>query len=141
SHQTEEGIDTEPMLVSLAAKCLQHVPCLTFTRPPINRNKKVRRPEVAVILWYFVLEHQVISKRVPGEIRQHPVILMAVVPIVRQHDVWSVSPLQLFEDFLDVGIVRKKPVSKLSQHDCSPPRAFEEQGGAATCFHFPRTAR
>src|SRR5439155_21918699 len=53
SHQTEEGIDTEPMLVSLAAKCLQHVQCLTFTRPPINRNKKVRRPEVAVILWYF----------------------------------------------------------------------------------------
>src|SRR5438046_2630651 len=81
----------------------QHVPCLTFPRPPINRNKKVRRPEVAVILWYFVLEHQVISKRVPGEIRQHPVILMAVVPIVRQHDVWSLSPLQLFEDFLDVG--------------------------------------
>ncbi len=70
----------------------------------VERDETVRRAEVAVELRNLVLQNQVIPERVPGQIRQHAVILVPVVPIVRQHEVRS-TRLQRLEDRLDLGAV------------------------------------
>ena len=50
-------------------------------------NEAIGRAQVAVELRNLVFENPVVPERVPGEIRQHPVILMPVVPVVREHEI------------------------------------------------------
>ena len=87
------------MLVALDAERRLKVARPSGASRAIERHEAVGRAEIAIELRDLVLEDQMIAERVPGEIGQHPVVLMAIVAIVRQHQVGR-RPLQRFENAL-----------------------------------------
>src|SRR5439155_23478010 len=108
-------------------------------RRPSQRDKAVRRSEIAIELGNLVLEDEMIPKSIPGQIRQQAVILVPVVSMVRQDQVGIHLTLELFERVLDVAaVVRKKAVSKTVDGDALTRGAAEEQRGALSGFALPR---
>src|SRR5439155_21409574 len=100
-------------------------------RRPSQRDKAVRRSEIAIELGNLVLEDEMIPKSIPGQIRQQAVILVPVVSRVRQDQVGIHLTLELFERVLDVAAVAgKKAVSKTVHRDALTDGATEEQRGA-----------
>ena len=84
-----------PMNVSSVNQCLSrwlpNALCryFTFRRTGrlVERDEAVGRAEIAVEFRDLVFENPVIPKRVPGQVREQAVILMAVVPVVGQHQI------------------------------------------------------
>ena len=101
----------------------------------------VRAPEVSVPFRDFVLEHQVVAEGVPGQFAEEPVILVQVVPRVRQHEVGVELGLERLEQVLDLAAdVRKEPVAEaVDRHRAVGPG--EERGGARPRLVGPRSRR
>ena len=57
----------------------------------LERDENVWRSEIAVVLRDLVLEDEVVAKRVPGELAGEAVILVEVVPSVREDEVGRTS--------------------------------------------------
>ena len=55
--------------------------------PRSSGHEDVRAAEVAVVLRDLVLEDQVVAERVPGQLADEPVVLVEVVPRVREDEV------------------------------------------------------
>ena len=64
----------------------------------MSGTKTFGRPEVAVDLRNLVLEDQVVAERVPRQLAGEPVILVEVVPGVREHELRVDAALQILED-------------------------------------------
>ena len=79
-----EGAPGEPMLRCLSLKVVQEELNLSFASFLGKRHEHLRTTQVAIIFEDFILEDQVISECVPGEVRQDPVILMSVIAIMRE---------------------------------------------------------
>ena len=138
-HQAHEGLGRKPVLVALGAESRLEISRLTCAERFRQRHEAIRLAEVAVELGNLVLQNEVVAKRVPGEIREHPVILMTVVPVVREDEIRIGFLLQLLEDRLDVSaFVRKESISKLLGNDSRSTGAFEKQPGASSRFQLAR---
>ena len=76
------------MLVALCSEGVVQVFDLQIADRFVERDEAVGGAEVAVELRDLVLEDQVISEGIPRQVGHDPVILMPIVAIVRQHQIW-----------------------------------------------------
>src|SRR5229473_2282098 len=102
-HQAPHRFRREPAFPALRLERRQDMIHLRATRRFIQRHVAVGRGEIAVVLRDFVFEDQVVPKRVPGEVRNHSVILMPVPPIVGEHEIRGDLRLQVLEVLLDLA--------------------------------------
>src|SRR6266545_3113510 len=68
----------------------------------VQMNEDVGTPEVTIVFRNLVLEDQMVAEGVPGEFAHHAVILVDVVPVVRQHEVWRHLSAQGIEPLLEL---------------------------------------
>src|SRR6266850_7473592 len=73
-HQREEGVFAEPVLVALRGEALHDGARLLLRGRRVERDEKVRRAEVGVVLRDLVFEDQVVAEGVPGELRDRAVV-------------------------------------------------------------------
>ena len=78
-----------------------------------HRDEDVRSGQIAVVFRDLVFENEVIPPGVPGQLADESMILMEIMPIVREDDVRVDESLQVLEDVLDLATeVREEAVSK-----------------------------
>src|SRR5688572_4974189 len=80
----QEQLLGEPMLVGLRSEVFDQERGLLHTCGPRDRDEEIRHAEVPVVLRNLVLEDDVAAKRIPREIGQDAMILMAIIPLVRE---------------------------------------------------------
>ena len=84
-------------------------------------DEDVRRTEVAVVLRDLVLEDQVVAERVPRELADEAVILVEVMPRVREDQIGIDSAfISSNTSFTSVADVREVPVAKPVHDDFRP---------------------
>src|SRR6185503_15479699 len=98
-HGSEE-LFGEPALSALALERVENVAHLPPADLVVQVNEQVRRAEVSVELRDLVLEDHVVPKRLPGELRDQPVILMPILPVMGEDEVRGRLPLDLLEEAL-----------------------------------------
>src|SRR6185503_3848775 len=96
-----EQILLEPALGSLRGEVAHEVLDLAFPDALVERNERVRRAHVAVVLRYLVLEDEVVSEGVPRKLAADPVVLVQVPSLMREDDVGREVLLELLEEVLD----------------------------------------
>lgn len=80
----------------------------------IEREKHIRSSHVAIELGNFILENQVISKGIPGQVADDTMVLMEVMAIVGKNQVRLAGPLQLLKLFFDFASnIGEKATTKL----------------------------
>ena len=84
AHEPEEELLVEPVLFALARERLSQQARLLACELLRHRDEDVRRAEVAVVLRDLVLEDQVVAPGVPRQLAHEAVILVQVVPRVRE---------------------------------------------------------
>ena len=67
----------------------------------LQRKEEVGLAQIAVVLGDLVLQDQVVSERVPGQVGDQAVVLMPVVAVVSEHQIGVELPLQGLEPVLD----------------------------------------
>src|SRR5262245_37973649 len=115
------------MLVALAAERRLEVFDLAVNRATVEGHETVRRSKIAVVLRDLVFENPVIPPGIPGEIRKYPMVLVAVLPVVRQNQIRVDLSLEILERVLNGGFVGEKTVVKFVNGHVALRRAFEEQ--------------
>src|SRR6185436_6984105 len=101
ARERAEGIRCEPRTRALRWEALHEAADLVLELLGGERDVDVRVPEVALVLRDLVLEHEVRAERVPGQLRDEPVVLVPVVQMMREDDVGRDLRLDLLERFLD----------------------------------------
>src|SRR5262245_30608245 len=86
THEPPEELAVEPVPVGLALEVLLEQPDLLDDRLLVQRDEDVRSTQVAIVLRDLVLEDEMVAKRVPRQLGRQPMILMEVVPRVREDD-------------------------------------------------------
>ena len=71
-HQPQKCFGAEPVPIALTAKRGLEVLDFAHARLAVQRDEAVRVTEIIVVLRDLVLEHEVIPKSVPGQIRDEP---------------------------------------------------------------------
>src|SRR3981081_1841749 len=99
--QSQESVCGEPLLGPLRYERIESEIRLSVPGRWIEPHKKVRRSQIAIILGNLVFQDQMIAKRVPCQFADHPVVLVQVVPVVRQDQVRNKLRLQFFELIFD----------------------------------------
>ena len=69
AHKSQKRLLTEPALCALGIKGFHDVTDLFFIKLLIERYKQAWLAQVSVIFRNFVLEYQVVPKRIPGQFR------------------------------------------------------------------------
>src|SRR5262245_42711856 len=87
SHQSGEEIFGEPSLGTLRAEDAHQEHQLAADDVPAERYEHVRVAEIAFVLRDFVFEHRVITKGVPRELGQAPMILVPVLEPVSEYEI------------------------------------------------------
>ena len=137
-HEPAEGVAREPPLPKLRLEGRGEVFRLQLAHRVVERHIAIRRPEVAVIFGQLVLEDEVIPKRVPGQLREEAVILMAVASIMGEDHIGRNRMLQHLEVLLDLGTdVRKESVTKPLHDDLVSALRLQEQAGAVSRLPLP----
>ena len=114
-------------------KCSSTSVDLALDRGGGQGGEEVRAPEVAVVLRDLVLEHEVVPPGVPGEVRDEPVVLVPVVPVVGEDEVGRALALERLERLLHRRAgVGQEPVPELVHDDARARHARQEGrcGGA-----------
>src|SRR5579863_1459697 len=102
SEKCEKSVLLEPMLATLGRESIHQIANLLLNDLGFKWHKDAGSSHVPVVLRNFILEDQVVSKRVPGELCQQPVVLMCV-PAVMGKDQVGGNRLQPLEGFLHFG--------------------------------------
>lgn len=127
------------MFVVLGAEKAAEVICLFCCHPLVKRHKKIWRGEVAVIFGNFIFENQMVSKGVPSQIGNEAMVLVTVIPKMRENQVWSNVGLQGFKKVLDQGALEwKVAVSEIFCDDVRFGRIAQEHAGALFGFEIAR---
>ena len=78
---------------------------------------------------------EMVAKCVPGQFRDNAVILVQVMPVMREDEIGLHFRLQLLEGLLDVGAdVRKEAVAEVMNGDVLLRSAGEHHPGGALCL-------
>src|SRR5277367_4290180 len=67
-HEAQEGFPVEPSLGALRCKRLEQIIDLLLVERCFQWHKQVWPTDVAVVLWNFVFENEMVSKGVPGQL-------------------------------------------------------------------------
>src|SRR5215831_9773523 len=80
---------------------------------PADRHKKVRLPQIPIVLGDLIFENQVITKGIPSHLRKNSVVLVGIATVVGKNDIWRNRSLQFLKDGLHFGNSRRKqPIPK-----------------------------
>src|SRR5258708_39432180 len=90
-----EGVAGKPVSGRLSLEVLHQQFDFTQTELLRDRHEHIRMAKVAIVLKYFVFKNQMISERVPGQVRQDPVVLMAVIAVMSEDNIWNKIHLDL----------------------------------------------
>ena len=103
-----------------------------------QRNKEIRRPEVAVILGNLVLQNEVVPPCIPRQLGHQPMVLMTVRTVVGKDQVRRRPALQVFEEFLHLHrSVREETIAVVPNDNLLLPRPLQEEVGTGSSFLFP----
>ena|SRR5438093_11404223 len=94
----KEGILGKPVLMFLACEALDDILDFFMTDRIVQMNEKIGRADVSIVLDDFVFQDKVIPECVPSQLRYEAVVLMKVVPIMRQDEIRSAFSLEFFEE-------------------------------------------
>ncbi len=97
-----EGLSGKPLPASLAGKFIHKITDLFVAYGLSQRNKDIRLPEISVILRNFKFEYLMMTKGIPRQVRYHSMILMQVVPIVREDQIRAYPLFKTFKETLDL---------------------------------------
>src|SRR3990172_6366905 len=68
----------------------------------IQRYEKVRCPKVSVVLGNLVFEYHVIPESVPSKLAKKSMILVQVMPIVGEYEIWLEGHADLSKILFDI---------------------------------------
>ena len=66
----------------------------------IQVDKEVRYAKIAVIFRNFIFQDEMVSKGIPGQLTNQTMILMQIMPVMGEDDVWRFLPFQLLKKIL-----------------------------------------
>src|ERR1035441_6774306 len=89
--------------MALRLEGLHDVTHLLLANIHLQRHEHAGLSHVPVVFWNFILQNQMISKRVPGQLCEEPLVLMSVLSVVSKDNVRRDLLLQLFEHRLYFG--------------------------------------
>src|SRR5262245_8896228 len=119
------------MAVLLRLESSRNHPYFPATGRFIEVHKDVRRPQVAVVFRNFVLQDPMAPEGIPRQVRYQTMILVAIVAVVSEDQIWRASRLQFLEVLLDVmADVREEAVPKAFDVTLHVRRPFQEGAGA-----------
>src|SRR5262249_35231802 len=87
SEQRKESIFPKPGFVALRLETAEDIFRFSTANRFVQRNKQVRRPQVAVVFRNFVFQNQMRSKSIPGQFRDQAMILVQVVSVMSEDQV------------------------------------------------------
>src|SRR6266851_4513062 len=106
--KAQESIGGEPLLGALRWKRIKNVFCLSIAGKAVQCDETIWCSQISIVLGNLIFQDQVVSKGVPGQFINHAMILMEIVPIVRQDQVWIELLLEFFEFPFDSRMKRRK---------------------------------
>src|SRR5260370_41063190 len=86
SHEGEKCILPKPTLAVLGAESVHDLGNFLLADPRLEWHKQIRPPQVAVVLWNFVFQNQMVAKRLPSQFRDRAVVLVRVFMV--KNEVW-----------------------------------------------------
>src|SRR4029078_9959074 len=95
THQPDEELAVEPVLSLLTVKVRRQKLQLLVNVVRRQRNVEIRAAHVSVPFRELVLEDQMIPERVPGQFADQPVVLVEVVPSVREDELGVDARLEI----------------------------------------------
>ena len=98
-----ETLGGEPMLGGLSSKMLQKQFNLAGANFLRERQKNVRAPKISIVLEDLVLQDQMISERIPGQIGQNAVILVTIVAQMSEDDLRFEAGFDFLKPIFDRG--------------------------------------
>lgn len=117
----------EPTFLPLALEALQDGLDFFLGDGLWQVDKKIGCPQISIILDDFVFENQVVSVRVPSQLRYQPMVLMEVSTIMRQDNVREVFSFEFFKEVLYFSSnIGKIAVSKFLDGDLFSSRVRQE---------------
>ena len=85
------------MLFPLRRKRAANIAGFALTGFAIQPHEKVRRSQIAIVLWDFVFQDEMVAKRIPSQFADDSVILVEVMPVVSKNQIGSELVFQFFE--------------------------------------------
>ena len=132
-----KGVFGQPGLVALCLKNVTDILDFAFAQFPFERNEIVGRAQIAVIFGNFVLQNQMVAPGIPGQIRYGAMVLVPVVPVVREDEVRQNNLFEFLEGFLDFcSFVGKEAVAKALDDNLLAVRVLQKEGRAVARLAF-----
>ena len=115
------------MLVALRLKELAEVRDLCLANGTVQRNEEVGLLEIALILRNLIFQHEMIPERIPRQLGEEAMVLVAIGKEVRKHQVGLDLLLQRFEAMLDsLTLGGEEGVPEISDNHSLLASAFQE---------------
>src|SRR5712691_2848535 len=106
--QGQKGLRGKPMLFPLRRKRATNIAGFALTGIAIQPYEKVRRSQIAIVLWNFVFQDEMVAKRIPRQFADDPVILVEVVTVMSKNQIGSELVFQFLEINFDTCIKRRE---------------------------------
>jgi hypothetical protein len=74
----------------------------------VQENKEIGITEIPVKFWNLILQNQMISKCIPRQLRDQPMILMQVISIMRENDIRRKFLFEILEIFFYFGTLERE---------------------------------
>lgn len=101
THQASKQIFAEPVQRALTGEVPDQVIALLRYISFAEGHEEIGMAEIAVVLGDLIFENEMIAEGVPGQLGQHPMVLVAVMAMVGENDIRGNLQLQRFEPVLD----------------------------------------
>ena len=93
--------------------------CFALTYQLLEWHKHVGNTQIPVVLRNLILKDEVVSKGIPGQFAEEPMILVSIVASMGEDQIGRNRRFQFLKDALyALAMVRHKPVSKLVKVQC-----------------------
>src|SRR5258706_2752270 len=84
----EKSLGREPVLAALAAIGLHQDLDLLLHHIRVQWQVDVRRSQTAIPFYNFVFQDQVVAGRAPDHLIDQSVVLVRVIPLIAEDDIW-----------------------------------------------------
>jgi len=103
-----------------------------------KRNENIGLAKIAVVFGNFIFQDEMIPEGIPGQIGNHGVILVPIMAIMRQYQVWIEPLFECFKGILDRRpLIGKIALAKLVDSDSANIRSSEKFPGALAGLSLP----
>ena len=87
-----ESIFRKPVFICLSVEMAHQKADFFAIDRFIQVDKEVRYAKIAVIFRNFIFQDEVISKGIPGQLTDQTMVLMQIMPVMGEDDVWRFTP-------------------------------------------------